>query len=134
MTTTIINRISQFLPPTAAILSGLIRTFIIVLVMSLPMPSIAQTSKKDQREKQSWRLNDDAPYCVIAAHLKLKPAGETLTELGFDSVEALLSGVDKRAFFSSVAFSPDGKLIVTGSGDNVLRLWDFQEKTVSEYW
>jgi sugar lactone lactonase YvrE len=41
-----------------------------------------------------------------------------------------LSGVDNRTYFDSVAFSPDGALIATGSEDNTARLWDVQAKTL----
>ena len=40
----------------------------------------------------------------------LEKTGETLEELGFESIDALLSSIEKRSAFRSVAFSPDGRL------------------------
>jgi WD40 repeat protein len=37
-----------------------------------------------------------------------------------------------ESWVNSVAFSPDGKLIVSGSGDNTLRMWDIQGNPVGQ--
>ena len=108
--------------------SVVLKLMFVAVILLMAMPSIAQQSKPDAVGKHSWRVIDDMPYRIIPAHPPLKTSGETLKELDFDSIETLLSGVDKRSYITSVTFSPDAGLIAAGSDDNTVRLWDLQAK------
>ena len=122
--------ISNRLSAAAANSSVVFKLLLFALILSVAMPLMAQQSKQAVSGKQSWRAVGDGPYRIISAHPPLKFGGEAFSELGFESTEALLSGVDKRSYFFSVAFSPDGALLATGSDDNSVRLWDVHAKTL----
>jgi hypothetical protein len=52
-----------------------------------------------------------------------------LQELGFESVDALLSSIEKRSPSTALAFSLDGRLLATGSTYRTVKLWDGQERS-----
>jgi WD40 repeat protein len=124
-------RISSLLCTLATYSSCVIKLTFVGMSLLVAMPLTAQQGNEDRPPKPSWRVLEDAPYLIIPAYPQLKTTGETLKQLGFDSVESLLSGIDKRSYFSSVAFSPNGGLIASSSSDNTFRIWDLQSKTVS---
>jgi hypothetical protein len=100
-----------------------------LLLLFCAIPAIA-TAQRPQEipQKQTWRVINDAPYRVVPAYSPLKRTGETLEELGFESVDALLSSIEKRSSFNSVAFSPNGGLLATGSDDRTVKLWEVQHQ------
>jgi len=105
----------------------------LILMAAIPSLAVEKSGKKQgQRvEKPDWSVIDDAPYRVIPGHPILKKGGESLGELGFDSVKTLFSNIDKRTAFLSVAFSPDGRFIVSCSNDHTVKLWDVENKRLA---
>jgi hypothetical protein len=101
---------------------------LLLMLCAIPVIATAQRPQeippKESPQKQTWRITNDAPYRVVPAYSPLQKTGETLEELGFESVDALLSGIDKRSSSLSVAFSPEGLLLATGSQDRTVKLWD----------
>jgi WD40 repeat protein len=72
-------------------------------------------------------------------HLALNPSKLTDNYLAYSPVLALQISLDRSHWFSALAhsgtvsstvFSPDDKLIATGSSDGAVRLWDISKKTV----
>ncbi len=94
-----------------------------LLLWIIPASSMAQVPFPDDRPEPSWRVIHDAPFQNIPGNPPLKTTGETLAELGFDSVEQLLSNIDERSSFS-ISFSPDGKTLVSGNTDKTVKLWN----------
>ena len=111
-----------FLPPLPQALTALpgpVSVLLLTLLLMLcviPVIATAQRpeSTRESPQKPTWRVINDAPYRVVPAYPPLKKTGETLEELGFESIDALLSSIEKRSAFRSVAFSPDGRLLATG--------------------
>jgi WD40 repeat protein len=124
----------MLLPPRPHVLTALpgpvsaLLFTLLLLFCAIPMIARAQRPQEIP-QKQTWRVINDAPYRVVPAYSPLKETGETLEELGFESVDALLSSIEMRSPSTSVAFSPDGRLLITGSTYRTVKLWDVQERS-----
>ena len=115
-----------------SVLPGPVSALLLALVLLFCAVPVIATAQRSQEipQKPTWRVIRDAPYRVVPAYSPLKKTGETLKELGFESVDALLSGIEKRSFALSVAFSPNGLLLATGGWDGAVKLWDVQARTL----
>ncbi|MBU0967647.1 MAG: hypothetical protein KKA54_14850 [Proteobacteria bacterium] len=104
---------------------------IVITLLLLFAPSLpAMEQSRREAEKPNLRVVDDAPYRVAPAHPSLKRNGESLSDLGFASFDELVSSLENRTPFTSVAFSPDGRFIISGSGDNAVKLWDVEARSL----
>src|SRR5262245_14454069 len=123
----------QVLTALHAPVSVLLLTLLLMLCV-IPVIAMAQRPQdippREAPQKPTWRVINDAPYRVVPAYPLLKKTGETLEELGFESIEALLSSIEKRSAFLSVDFSPDGCLLAIGAYDKTVKLWDVQARTL----
>jgi len=88
-----------------------------------------------ETEKQATaRVIDDALWQVIPP---LKAEITTLQKKGFNSAEQLFANINKTSEIYSVAYSPDSKTLLSGSSDDILKLWEISSgrllRTFSEY-
>jgi hypothetical protein len=105
--------------------------FSLLIILLLSGPSLAAMEQgRREAEKPAWRVVDDAPYRVVPPHLALKGNGEPFADLGFTSFNELLASLESRPGSESVAFSPDGRFIISGSDDNTLKLWDVEARSI----
>jgi hypothetical protein len=72
----------------------LLRTLFLMLC-AIPVIATAQRPQEIP-QKLTWRITNDTPYRGVPAYSSLKKTGETPKELGFESVDPLLSSIDKR--------------------------------------
>src|SRR5262245_25244736 len=118
----------MLLPPRPRALTTLLgpvgALLLTLLLMLCAIPVIA-TAQRPQEipQKPTWRVINDAPYRVVPAYSPLKETGETLEELGFESVDALLSGIEMSSPGGCVALSRDG-LLPTCLGCGTVKLWE----------
>ena len=101
------------------------------LFLLLSLTTHAQSNPRDPGNKDpelKFQYIEDAPYQAIPPLPPLYPKGESLKDLGFDSKNALLSGIDQASPIESIAYSPNGRFIASGSLDNTVRIWDVEKK------
>src|SRR5215510_8809754 len=89
-------------PVSVLLLALLLMLCVIPVIATAQRPQDIPT--REDPQKPTWRVINDAPYRVVLAYPPLKKTGETLEELGFESIDALLSGIEKRSLSTSVAF------------------------------
>jgi hypothetical protein len=124
-------------PPALSTLLGPVSALLLtLLLMFCAIPAIATAQRpqevpsRENLQRQTSRVIDDAPYRVVPAYSPLKKTGETLEDLGFESAGALLSSIEKRSPSTSVAFSPGGGLLASGADDGTVKLWEVQSRTL----
>ena len=128
------------LPQALTALPGPVSVLLLtVLLMFYVIPVIATAQRpqeiphKENPQKPTWQVINDAPYRVVPAYPLLKEKGETPEELGFESIDALLSSIEKRAAFRSVAFAADGKVLASACGDGTIKLWDVPDRQLAPF-
>ena len=98
------------------------RRFIPLLIEDCDPPdTIAQFAHVD------WRTGADAAYEMLLGSCRLvEPETEEprATGLQVDQARMVLEGHDNAVF--CVAVTPDGKMVVSGSMDNTLKMWDLE--------
>ena len=63
------------------------------------------------------------PVLAVKSFPPLVPDGEQLANSS-ELLHALFKNINRRSSFLSIAYSPDGKLMASGSSDNMVRLWE----------
>src|SRR5262244_2680429 len=89
-------------PQELTALHGPVSVLLLTLLLMLCfIPAIAMAQRPQEipprasSQNPTWRVINDAPYRVVPAYPPLKKTGETLEELGFESIDALLSSIEK---------------------------------------
>ena len=99
---------------------------ILAMVFFYPLFLYADIQQPQVNNLPQASVITDAPWQVVPP---LKAETTTLVEKGFNNPQELFGNINRTSFLnftSSIAFSPDGKSIISGSGDKTIKHWSVE--------